>query len=340
MEKNYPTRQHTATINASVEDTAFWIARLQPLHLGHLDAIKQAFAQGIQKVLIGIGSSDKKGTNDNPFSADDRKKMIMDVLLAEWLADKCSVYYVMDTHDNTAWRAQIDNEIEPFSTVVSDNDYLKLLFPDKKFIKPEMNLKMRGTTIRIALLQKNYSILSKFLHPMTVQSLDELNAFEKIKEVFGPEHIKPRNAVDLVLKNQEGKIALIQRGHEPYGWALPGGMLDYGETTIHAALREWCEELGGSCLEAEIEIEGNKAKRGTFEIEIVRKLSYLDNPLRDPRGHTITFPFEVKILGGTPAAADDAKSFERLSFEEIQKIPAEERAFPDHLDVIRESMSS
>jgi len=41
QQKSYPTRQHTATIDATVEETGFWIARAQPLHLGHIDAIKQ-----------------------------------------------------------------------------------------------------------------------------------------------------------------------------------------------------------------------------------------------------------------------------------------------------------
>ncbi|HUH01803.1 MAG TPA: NUDIX domain-containing protein, partial [Kofleriaceae bacterium] len=40
------------------------------------------------------------------------------------------------------------------------------------------------------------------------------------------------------------RIVLIERVHEPHGWALPGGFVDYGETVAAAAVREAKEETG------------------------------------------------------------------------------------------------
>lgn len=46
-----------------------------------------------------------------------------------------------------------------------------------------------------------------------------------------------------VLRREDGHIALVEQRHSP-GWALPGGLLNRGETAAHALVRELVEELG------------------------------------------------------------------------------------------------
>jgi nicotinamide mononucleotide adenylyltransferase len=41
-----------------------------------LDGIQQALDQGITKLIIGIGSSNKEFTAENPFTYEERKQMI------------------------------------------------------------------------------------------------------------------------------------------------------------------------------------------------------------------------------------------------------------------------
>jgi nicotinamide mononucleotide adenylyltransferase len=54
-----------------------FIGRFQPgLHLGQIDGLKQAMEKGVRHFLIGIGSSNKEFTRDNPFTYDERKTMI------------------------------------------------------------------------------------------------------------------------------------------------------------------------------------------------------------------------------------------------------------------------
>ena len=81
-------------------------------------------------------------------------------------------------------------------------------------------------------------------------------------------------------------IVLIERKNPPYGWAIPGGFVDIGETLEAAAIREAKEEI-------------------SLDIELVTLLGMYSNPKRDPRGHTITAVY-VATSTGQPFAADDA----------------------------------
>src|SRR3954454_3839677 len=47
-----------------------------------------------------------------------------------------------------------------------------------------------------------------------------------------------------VLKRDDGRIALVEQRHS-LGWALPGGLMNRGESPAAALVRELAEELGG-----------------------------------------------------------------------------------------------
>lgn len=96
----------------------------------------------------------------------------------------------------------------------------------------------------------------------------------------------PIPTVDVIIETPKG-IVLIKRKNPPYGWALPGGFVDYGETLEEAAVREAKEETG-------------------LDVELIRQFHAYSDPNRDPRQHTITVVFIAKAEG-TPVAGDDAK---------------------------------
>jgi 8-oxo-dGTP diphosphatase len=113
----------------------------------------------------------------------------------------------------------------------------------------------------------------------------------------------PKLTVDTIIEldNQPGRpIVLIERKNPPFGWALPGGFVDIGESLEAAAVREAREE---TCL----------------DVRLLSLLGCYSDPQRDPRGHTVSAVY-IAAAAGTPVAADDAKS---VSVFDIKQLPTE-----------------
>jgi ADP-ribose pyrophosphatase YjhB (NUDIX family) len=91
--------------------------------------------------------------------------------------------------------------------------------------------------------------------------------------------------VDIIIEC-EGGIVLVKRKNPPFGWALPGGFVDYGESLESAAVREAQEETG-------------------LSIELLRQFHTYSSPDRDPRHHTITTVY-IARAEGEPRGGDDA----------------------------------
>jgi 8-oxo-dGTP diphosphatase len=111
------------------------------------------------------------------------------------------------------------------------------------------------------------------------------------------------------------KIVLIRRKNPPYGWALPGGFVDYGESLENAALREAKEET-------------------SLDVEIVRQFHTYSEPIRDPRQHTMSTVYIAKAYG-KPVGMDDA---EEAKIFDIDNIPVD-MAF-DHGKIIQDYLNN
>lgn len=112
--------------------------------------------------------------------------------------------------------------------------------------------------------------------------------------------VTPVLAADAIIElvNQPGRpIVLIERKNPPYGWAIPGGFVDVGETLEAATIREAKEET-------------------SLDVELTALLGIYSNPARDSRQHTVTAIY-VAESSGTPVAADDAKNVGVFSLDNL-----------------------
>jgi 8-oxo-dGTP diphosphatase len=114
-----------------------------------------------------------------------------------------------------------------------------------------------------------------------------------------PRPITPLLTVDVVIamNDHPGSIVLVERRHEPLGWALPGGFVDTGETVEQAAVREAFEETG-------------------LRVSLELLLGVYSDPNRDPRGHTVSAVF-VANAWGAASAGDDAADAALFSPDEL-----------------------
>ena len=109
----------------------------------------------------------------------------------------------------------------------------------------------------------------------------------------------PKLTVDIIIE-VEDKIVLIERAHEPTGFALPGGFVDYGESLETAAVREAKEETG-------------------LDVKLIRQLGAYSDPSRDPRQHNVSIVF-IATAVGAPKGGDDAVSAELYGKDDLPKL--------------------
>lgn len=95
----------------------------------------------------------------------------------------------------------------------------------------------------------------------------------------------PFPTVDVII-DIDGQVVLIERANEPFGWALPGGFVDYGESLETAAVREAREETG-------------------LDLHDLQLFGAYSEPDRDPRQHNISVVYSAQATG-TLQAGDDA----------------------------------
>jgi len=85
-------------------------------------------------------------------------------------------------------------------------------------------------------------------------------------------------------------VLLMRRKNPPFKnhLALPGGIVEYGESTEKAVIREIREET-------------------SLEVQIKRLVGVYSDPGRDPRGHFVTIVYLCTSIGGKLKAGDDAQ---------------------------------
>lgn len=95
------------------------IGRFQPFHLGHLEALQFALSI-VDKLWVGLGSSNKSIEKNNPFSAKERKEMILSSI-DDSMKNKITIYFIPDVDNHVKWIEKIDTIVPKFDIVFSND---------------------------------------------------------------------------------------------------------------------------------------------------------------------------------------------------------------------------
>lgn len=113
-------------------------------------------------------------------------------------------------------------------------------------------------------------------------------------------------AAGAVVVDDEGRVLLVQRGHEPERgrWTIPGGKVEQGESPAEAVLREVREETG-------------------LDVEVHEELWSLVKPVDDERDYEI-HDFRATVVGGELRPGDDAPDARWFAPDELADLPLTE----------------
>jgi 8-oxo-dGTP diphosphatase len=106
----------------------------------------------------------------------------------------------------------------------------------------------------------------------------------------------PALTADCVVIDARNRVLLVRRKNPPFKgkYALPGGFVDIGETVEDGCRRELREETG--------------LKAGKLQL-----IGVYSDPKRDPRGHTCSIAFLLRVNRAKATAGDDAEAAEWVS---------------------------
>ena len=339
---------------------AVFIGRFQPVHNGHKAVIDRAL-EVADHVLVLVGSANRGRSGRNPFTFDERKRMINsvydngrvhvaainDIIYndVKWVEHVYStvtknVLDIVNDNKNHHARGLNDMRVCLIGFNKDDTSYYLNLFPkfDSENVKPfTFNGEvLNSTEVRHDFFADGENVLEDRV-PVTVRNLlrffEGLSIFQDLRDEYEwiknyKETVKqyPRieHTVDAVVV-QSGHVLLIRRRAEPGKglWAMPGGYLNPSERLVDGMIRELREET--KIKVPEPVLRGNIKAEHTY-----------DDPNRSDRGRIITTAFYIKLTDSHELpkvkGSDDADKAKWVPLNEITA----DGLFEDHYFVIRD----
>jgi bifunctional NMN adenylyltransferase/nudix hydrolase len=329
-------------------DTLVFIGRFQPVHNAHVAIIREA-VKLTTDLLIIIGSADQPRTYKNPWSAQERKMMLMNVLDTMDLGT-CRVHIecVTDSmYNDNAWATKVQGIVSRYrclggSTGIighkkDESSFYLDMFPQwtpelvgsfeplnaseirDLYFRTRFNENFIARVVPTAVLRMmiGWVVSNEF-----AQIINERAYIENYKRQFiGMAYPPIFVTVDAVVVCS-GHVLMIKRRAEPGKglWAMPGGFVNAAtdKSMQDAMVRELKEETG---LKVPAPVIANSKSKVFDAIE------------RSARGRTITHAFLVD-LGTQPLpkvkGMDDAEKARWVPISEVDRSVC----FEDHYEII------
>lgn len=336
-------------------DIAVLIGRLQPFHLGHVEAIKTALNKA-QHVFILLGSCNKAPDIKNPFTFEERRQMIVDAMWEVSTSHDMGRMHFFPLNDHlysdANWIAQVQGAVATMAdniglgvfsrkiTLVgfkkdASSRYLNW-FPQWDFCPTESYKGIHATDIRADLFEMG-EITKAFLPLGTIRFLEQFKQSDPRYDLLCKEwsHITTYKkqfevlpyppifvTTDAVVICKGHVLVVKRRSHPGKGlWALPGGFIKDDERIVDGIIRELVEEtqIGVSTELLKSALKGTH----TF-----------DAPNRSLRGRTITHAGLIVLHSELPKVkgSDDAEKAKWVPINDAYSSP--EKYFEDHAHII------
>ena len=160
------------------------VGRFQPLHKGHIEAIEFA-ENNSDKLYIIVGSAEKSNQKRNPFTFEERKKMIELAIIDRKLHESITIVPINDANNHTEWILSIKNVIGAYNIIFTNDEVTEKLFnkDETKVINVPLldrNV-LSATEVRRRLeLDEKWETL---VIPTVANYLKEIKAVKRIKSI-------------------------------------------------------------------------------------------------------------------------------------------------------------
>ncbi len=163
-----------------------FIGRFQPFHLGHEQVIRELVRQLEKhggKLTVGIGSANESRNARNPFTLQERRKMLE--LALSGILHKITIVEVDDKYDNELWTKHVKT-LGDFDAFVSTNRGVKQCLGKigglVKLEHPALLNRAEVQAKNVRLKKSKGENIAGFVHQRVAAYLDEIDAERIIRE--------------------------------------------------------------------------------------------------------------------------------------------------------------
>ena len=332
------------------------IGRFQPVHFGQLYNIDEGLKIA-DNVLVLIGSAFNSSSPKNPFTYEQRAKMVKDYYFQSQHRDRIIIEPLADyIYEENQWITDVQEIVSQYETKKvalighekDDSSYYLKNFPQWDFIEtgkwPDTVKGIDATKIRELYFNHNlnyvagvvplstYNFLEWFSTTQEYKDLvEERNFIDAYKAAWANSPHPPTFATVDAVVVQSGHILLVKRREQPGKnlMALPGGFLGETETQEDAVIRELREETK---LKVPVPVlRGSIKKEKTFS-----------NTSRSQRGRTITQAYLFQLKNDEPLpkvkGSDDAKEAAWYPLAEFYNM--EDQMYEDHFYIVKKMLDN
>jgi len=168
-----------------------FVGRFQPIHKGHVKAIKDILKQ-VDELVIVIGSAQYSHGVDNPFTTGERITMIRRALESENIPlTRCWIIPVPDLHIHMIWVSEVKGYTPKFDIIYTNEPLTRRLFI-------EAGVKVEPVPFHKRKIYSSTEIRERMLKNKSWKELVPKSVAQFIKEIKGIERIQDLARTDKV----------------------------------------------------------------------------------------------------------------------------------------------